>query len=237
MTVFMALYNLILKFFSAAHPFLILFLLLGLVKRHTLPEYQKGEFYLASHSIAYFFLLWLFFLTHHYSSKRYFLPIVILLLLWCGMGFWELSIQLSKKKPSWSVNTWACLLVIFAMVVMLPKSLEGIRESQDSRREIGFWLRENGVKHPVIISREPRFAFYARGKTIPVKDYNYSAIMKLAKKTGAHYLIINTKDLGIGLTHFLQSIHTDELKLIPGKMQARREKEGDKWLIYQILKN
>jgi len=237
MTVFIAFYKLILKFFSAAHPFLILFFLFGLARRHTLPKYHKGELYLAAYTIPYFFLLWLFFLTHHYSSKRYFLPIVILVLLWCGLGLWELAARLSKKSSLWSANRWAGLLVILAMVIMLPKSLASLRGNQDLRKEIGLWLRENGIKHPIIISRDPRFAFYARGKTISLKDYNYSAIIQLARKTGAHYLIVDTRDLGPGLTAFLQAMHPDELALIPGKMQARREEGGDKWLIYRILRN
>lgn len=237
MIILTALYKLIIKFFSATHPFLSLFFFFGLAKRHTLPKYLQGELYLATYTIPYFLLLWLFFLTHHYSSKRYFLPIIVLILLWCGLGFWELSVRLNKKRPSWSANRWAALLVILAMVIMLPKSLESLRESQELRKEIGLWLRENGVKDPIIISREPRFAFYARGKTVALKDYNYPGIMELGRKKRAHYLIINTKDLGAGLTHFLYAINPDELALIPGKMQARREEGGDKWLIYRILRN
>ena len=136
MTILIALYNLILKFFSAFHPFLILFLFFGLAKRHTVPKYLQGEIYLATYTIPYFLLLWLFFLTHHYSSKRYFLPIVIVVLLWSGLGFWELSVRLNKKRPSWPTNRWAALLVVLAMVIMLPKSLKSLREGQGLRKEI-----------------------------------------------------------------------------------------------------
>jgi DNA-binding transcriptional MocR family regulator len=117
---------------------------------------------------------------------------------------------------------------------MLPKALEPLRGDRALRRQIGLWLRENGVKHPIIITREPRIAFYAQGKAIPLEDYSYPRIIQLARETGANYLIINTKDLGTGLTEFLQAINPEELVLIPGKMQARQEEGGDKWLIYQF---
>jgi len=228
--------QLLLAFISALHPYLLPFLLGGLLLRNRTRD-RRGELYLATVMVTYLLLLWLFLSTHHYISKRHLLPVILLILIWCSGGISEISQSLEKLRPSWPSRYFTIFLLILTLGVMLPKDLKPIRAGHELRRQIGLWLRERGIKHPIIISREPRFAFYARGQGIPLTTYDYGQIMRLARRTGAHYLIINTGDLGDRLGIFLRSIDPKQLAILPIDGLDTEEPDGDKWLVFRFLNN
>ena len=184
------------KFAETVHPLLFPLFLLSLGWRVRKRETQKGDFYLLSHIIFYYFVLCLLVITYAYTvSRRHLVPLNALVLLWSGDGLvltarWVSARAASTWKERWRWLSKETLIICLCLMIliMLPKTFKVLRKDKLGVKEAGEWIQSQGIESPVEISDFTRIGYYAGGKHINLPALPPDQQMDVIERSGAHFL-------------------------------------------------
>jgi hypothetical protein len=181
------------RFTEKACPLLFNLALFGLGWRIKVKEFSAEERYLAAMMVV----LIVIFFPQLYASGRYHLPAIFLLYLWAGFGFVKIR-ELIERRFTRYPSLTAITLVIILLVTILPIALKPQRLDKVGYKEAGLWLRKQAPSPPVILTDDPRVAYYAGGTyaLIPPKA-TPEEIVKKGEKEKADYLVVEGKGTGI----------------------------------------
>lgn len=191
-------------------------------------------------------------LTHffHWVIPRYFLPCITLSFIWAGNGIdeiyqWWIKIKtiLKIKRYCFLNRYWAFTGIVIFLVILSfsPRLTQPIREDPYRRywkedRDMGLWMRENGITGEKVLSIKPYAAFYSGGKEAFLPDISYEELIGKARKEKIRYLVISERGIDWRVRRerlkFLldEDNKPEELKLV----HIINPKEGYKILLYRI---
>ena len=197
------------RFIEKAYPLPFLLTLFGVGWRIKAKEFSDEEKYLALLIAA--FIVTFFPLL--YASGRYHLPGIILSYLWAGFGFVKIWELIDKRFTRYGKAT-AVISVMILLGSILPLSLQPQRLDKIGRKEVGLWLREHTLTPPIILTDDPRVAYYAGGAyvTIPLAVTPLK-IVNMGIEKGVDYLVIEEKGTEVSDT-FTPFEQQGDLKLV-----------------------
>jgi hypothetical protein len=216
------------RFIEKIYYLPLLLVLFGLWWRVKAREFSAEERYVA----LLIGLLIVIFFPHLYASGRYHLPAVFLLYLWAGFGFVKIR-ELIERRFTRYPRLAAVVPIIILLGAMLPFSLQPQRLDKIGRKEAGLWLRKQVLSPPLIVTDDPRVAYYAGGEyvLIPPKATPEEIIEK-GRKEKAGYLVIEGK--GTVITDvFTPFVKQGELELV---LRHPYGKKGRTMYVYKMKK-
>ena len=164
------------KFVHKYHILLMMLFLFGLYRRFRSPGWSRPEVFLGVFWGLYLFVLWRHFVTYGYVSYRHFMPLVALSLPFAAFGLMETSSLIARKLATWrsfladpSQKVLACLIILVLLILSF-KAMKPQRADKMPLREAGSYIKEQGMSNPLIMSTDPRVAFYAEGRALPIDN-------------------------------------------------------------------
>jgi hypothetical protein len=174
------------RFIEKAYPLPLLLAFFGIGWRVKVKEFNAEEKYLTSLMVVLVVILF----PNLYASGRYLLPAVFLLYLWAGFTFVKVSALIERRSARYPRLTIGILATIL-LVTILPTTLKPQRLDKIGYKEAGLWLRERTLTPPVILTDDPRVAYYAGGEYVLIPPASTpQGIMKEGEKEKANYLVI-----------------------------------------------
>ena len=160
------------KYVSTFHPFLFIFLIIGVINWTRIDKKRFFGIYVTSIILFYLIILYRLNLTqlahgdniYKYPSIRHLMPLVIPAVFCVGLGVCAVGAWVHKKFHNCNFivgfkellkGTWIVQLIILMIVVsvLLPKTLKPQRFDKRGIREVGQWIRTNSHKpFPAILS-------------------------------------------------------------------------------------
>jgi hypothetical protein len=184
------------RFIEKAYPFPFLLALFGIGWRVKAREFSADEKYLASLMVVLIVILF----PNLYASGRYHLPAIFLLYLWAGFGFVKISEFIERKFTKYPRLTIGILAMIL-LVSILPATLKPQRLDKIGYKEAGLWLRQQVPSPPLILTDDPRVAYYADGTYLLIPpEARPEEIVEQGEREKADYLVIEGKGTGIADT-------------------------------------
>jgi uncharacterized membrane protein len=181
------------RFIEKACPLLFGLALFGLGWRVKARAFSAEERYLA----LLIGVLIVIFFPNLYASGRYHLPAIFLLYFWAGLGFVKVR-ELIERRFTRYPRLTAITLVIIILVTILPMALKPQRLDKIGYKEAGLWLREHTLTPPLILTDDPRVAYYAGGEYALIPhEATPEEIVGKGKKEKADYLVVEGKGTGI----------------------------------------
>jgi 4-amino-4-deoxy-L-arabinose transferase-like glycosyltransferase len=180
------------RFLEKAYPVPLLLALFGLGWRVKAREFSAEERYLA----LLIGVLIVIFFPLSYASGRYHLPAIFLLYLWAGFGFVRIR-ELIDRRFTRYLRLTVVILVMILLGTILPISLRPQRLDKVGYKEAGVWLRKQVLSPPLILTDDPRVAYYAGGEyvTSPPKA-TPEEIVEKGRKEKVDYLVMEGKGTG-----------------------------------------
>jgi len=152
-------------------------------------EFSAEERYLASLMVV----LIICFFPFLYASGRYHLPAIFLLYLWAGFGFVKLR-ELIDRRFTRHPRLAAIIPVMILLGTMISFSLQPQRLDKIGYKEAGVWLRKQVLSPPLILTDDPRVAYYAGGEYVLIPPAaTPKEIIEKGKKEKADYLVVEEK--------------------------------------------
>jgi 4-amino-4-deoxy-L-arabinose transferase-like glycosyltransferase len=224
--------HIIKKYFSTFHPFLFIFLIIGVINWTRIGKKRFFGTYVTSTILFYLIILYRLNLTHlgqgdniyQYPSRRHLMPLVIPGIFFVGLGVFVAGVWIHEKFHNCNFivgfkellkSTWKVQLIVLMIVIsaLLPKTLKPQRFDKHGIKVVGQWIRTNSHKpSPVILSDSSRNAYYAGGKHIVMGRYNSNVITE-AEQTNADYIMITYRERRIIEKELLQSVKDKKIAL------------------------
>jgi 4-amino-4-deoxy-L-arabinose transferase-like glycosyltransferase len=236
------------RYLTTFHPFLFLFLIIGVIKWTRVKKVRYFGFYIVSIIVLYLLVLYRLNISapspFQYPSRRHLIPLVIPAIFCVGIGVhvtgsWiHEKLQFGKLKSGLRGrlrNVWMVQLLILMIIVsvLLPKTLKPQRSDKLGIKEVGQWIRENSNKpSPAILSISARNAYYAGGTHVQVDSINNALSNARAKKVD--YILITHREYRVIEKELLQSVKDKKIAL------AHKFPEGNSLnkrsiLLYKVL--
>ncbi len=141
-------------------------------------------------------------------NVRFLMPLVPLFICWLAKGTvdfgeWFLATVASLKRARNLIPYFKSVIVpITAAVIlisMLPLFVYLIRGDKwndyAGQKRAAQWIKENDIgRVPVIMSRVPITAFYAKGRNVALNDQDYASLVEHARNEHVDYLVVNERD-------------------------------------------
>jgi len=207
------------KIVKVCNPMLFVLVLLGLMRRKVIPRNLHGESFLMSVVLAYMSVIGVIM----WSTQRYLFFPILLSYLWAGVGFVEIQESVRKwfRLPPERVVVGAsvCVLLFFLPVLFNPYRTERL-----GIKVIGTWIRERETGIPVVLTDDPRVAYYARGDCVLVNRQNYEESVRNAAGDSHAYVVV--KSIELREYPSLRDLATREFhsKVVPGLSDKERKK-------------
>jgi hypothetical protein len=218
------------KYLSTFHPFLFVFLIMGVINWTRVKRERLFGFYIITVIIFYLFILYRLNITYiasHgniYPSRRHLMPIIIPAVFCVGIGVCTIGtwiherFQIDRLKSGFREllrSAWIVQLIILVIVVgaLLPKTLKSQGVDKLGVKEVGRWIRENSDKpSPAILSASARNAYYAGGKHIQIRSVGSALSSARAEK--ADYILITHKEYKAIEKKLQQSLNNKQIMLV-----------------------
>ncbi len=191
------------KFQKAMHPFLLILLAFGTIRRKYVPYHRREELFLLSVLAILFLVLFRYGTVIVYIGTRHMMVPVMLCLAWAGAGVVELEHRIRNTSLAVkSTNGWIVafrylrwMFLILVIISLLPKTLASQRVDKIPIMEAGLWIKKHAPKKPVVMTQEGllRVAFYADGTFLEIPQDE--ALDEYVKKREVDFLAINEKDI------------------------------------------
>jgi hypothetical protein len=166
-------------------------------------------------------------------SGRYHLPAIFLLYLTAGFGFAKVRelIKSRFRRYPWLA---AVIPVIIIVGAMLSFALQPQRPDKSGYKEAGLWLQKQSATPPLILTDDPRVAYYAGGEyiAIPPEAKPEEVVTRGIKEERADYLVMEGKGTAIA-DAFAPFEKKGELKLVLSRPSGRK---GRTIYVYEIKK-
>jgi len=223
--------HVIIKYVSTFHPFLFIFLVIGVIDWTRVGKKRFFSIYVISTILFYLIILHRLNMTHlgygdniyRYPSRRHLMPLVIPAVFFVGLGIYATGAWTHKKFHNCNFivgfkelleRTWKVQLIVLMIVVsvLLPKTLKPQRFDKRGIREVGQWIMANSHKpFPAILSDSSRNAYYAGGKHIQM--YGINSALGEARARKADYIIIMQRDYEVIAKELLQNVKDKKVEL------------------------
>jgi 4-amino-4-deoxy-L-arabinose transferase-like glycosyltransferase len=244
--------HIIKKYFSTFHPFLFIFLIIGVINWTRIAKKRFFGIYVTSIILFYLVILYRLNLTYlgrgdniyQYPSRRHLMPLVILAVFFVGLGVYTVGAWTHKKFHNCNFivgfkellkNTWKVQLIVLMIVVsvLLPKTLKPQRFDKYGIKVVGQWIRTNSHKSsPAILSGSFRNTYYSGGKHFQI--YNINGALGYARAKNVDYILITFKEYMVLEEEILQCIKGNKITLAykyPEKKPLKRRSV----LLYEVL--
>ena len=240
------------KYLTTFHPFLFMFLIMGVIKWTRVRNVRYFGFYIASIIMSYLLVFYrlniAFAPASQYPSRRHLIPLVIPAIFCVGIGVYATGswvhekFQFDKLKSGLRgrlKNVWIAQLLILIIIisVLLPKTLKPQRSDKLGIKKAGQWVRENSSKpHPAILSTLARSAYYAGGTHVHLGSIN-SALGRINNALRANkvdYILITQKEYEIIEKEMRKFVKSGQIVLVykyPEKKSLNRRNV----LLFKIL--
>jgi 4-amino-4-deoxy-L-arabinose transferase-like glycosyltransferase len=236
------------KYLTTFHPFLFLFLIIGVINWTRIKKVQYFGFYMTSIIVFYLLVLYRLHLTfapaYQYPSRRHLIPLVIPAIFCVGIGVYATGSWVHKKFQFDKLksglrgrlrNVWIAQLLILMIIVsvLLPKTLKPQRFDKLGIKKAGQWIREHSHKpSPAILSDSSRNAYYAGGTHVHMESINGAFGIVQAGKVD--YILITHREYMVIEKQLQQSIKDKKIAL------AYKFPEGNSLnkrivLLYEVL--
>ena len=240
------------KYVSTFHPFLFIFLIIGVINWTRINKKRFFDIYVASIILFYLIILYrlnLAYSTHdgdiyQYPSRRHLMPLVIPAIFFAGLGVYFAGAWIHGKFHNCSLivgfkellkSTWIVQLIVLMIVVsvLLPKTLKPQRSDKLGIKEAGQWVVEHSHKsYPLLLSGSSRNAYYAGGRHIQMSSINGALAMAQAGKVD--YILITYREYKVIEKELLQSVKDKKIELAykyPEKTPSNRRSV----FLYKVL--
>ena len=236
------------KYLTTFHPFLFLFLIIGVIKWTRVRKVRYFGFYIASIIVFYLLVFYRLNLAYapafHYPSRRHLIPLVIPAIFCVGIGVYATGswihekFQFDKLKSGLRGrlrNVWIAQLLILIIIisVLLPKTLKPQRSDKLGIKKAGQWIRENShIQSPAILSDSFRNAYYAGGKHVHIERIEQE--INLAREKKPDYMLITYREYMVIEEELLQLVKDKKIALVykyPEKKSLNRRNV----LLFKIL--
>ena len=232
-----------------------LLLLLGLGLFGT--AWTREKALLNLYLLSFFIFFWFIVIPIFHINLRYFIPLLPLSFMWIAIGannFLEwfsktlenMTNKFSDKIPIKIVGS--IFLILFVLVgSILPELGKRMKKYKGStvewapcveQKKAGLWLKEHGVKSPVIMAYNHAVGFYAGNysiqQSVEIPENKIDRLLEYAKFRGVKYLVLNDR---YQQRHPLIA-HLYEQKAVPPELKLiyfDKMENGLKTLIYEIL--
>jgi 4-amino-4-deoxy-L-arabinose transferase-like glycosyltransferase len=168
--------------------------------------------YLASYVVFFWFVL----IPSFHIVIRYFVPLIPIASIWLITGGYRMQRWLKEtfsnfnefSIPSrWlSILSTMIVLVIIIGGVILPDFVKFMKNDINSTEEwspaieqkkAGLWLKQNGVKHPIVMAYNHAVSFYAGNykiaESVEIPEDDINPILAYAKFRGVNYIVLNDR--------------------------------------------
>jgi 4-amino-4-deoxy-L-arabinose transferase-like glycosyltransferase len=173
------LFPLIRKIIKVYHPILFLFLLAGLIRRKVIPRDLLGEIFLFSFIFSHLVIIGLMM----WSTQRYLFFLILLSYLWAGVGVVEIQEKvMGKLHLSQQKLTLGLSILIF--LVFLTSFVKPYRVEKLGIKTIGFWIKNQEIGKPLILTDAYRVAYYAGGDLLVMDKLNIGKASSKPKRKG-----------------------------------------------------
>ena len=216
------------KYLTTFHPFLFLFLIIGVINWTRIKKVQYFGFYMTSIIVFYLLVLYRLHLTfapaYQYPSRRHLIPLVIPAIFCVGIGVYATGSWIHEKFQFDKLrsglggrlrNVWIAQLLILIIIisVLLPKTLKPQRSDKLGIKKAGQWIRENShIQSPAILSDSFRNAYYAGGKHVHIERIEQA--ISLAREKRPDYMLITYREYMVIEEELLQLVKDKKIALV-----------------------
>lgn len=207
--------------------------------------------------LCYVLFFWFVLIPAFHINLRYFMPVLPLSFIWVAAGavwFVDWGTETLKKSapnlPGW-ISPKTVSVVILTLIVLggsilpeLSKRLGKSKYATDEwapaleQKKAGLWLKEQGVKSPIIMAYNHAVSFYAGNyeikESIEIPENKIDRCLAYARHRGAKYLVLNDRYKH----HHPLIAHVYEQRDVPPDLKliySDKMKNGLGTLIYEIV--
>ncbi|MCR4290433.1 MAG: glycosyltransferase family 39 protein [Candidatus Scalindua sp.] len=240
------------KYVSTFHPFLLIFLIIGVINWTRVDKKRFFGIYVTSIILFYLIILYRLNLTYlghgdniyQYPSRRHLMPLVIPAVFFVGLGVYAAGAWIHEKFHNCHFivgfkellkSTWIVQLIVLIIVVsvLLPKTLKPQRFDKHGIKVVGQWIKTNSRNpSPVILSDSSRNAYYAGGEHAQMYGINDALGEAQARK--ADYIIIMQRDYEVMEKELLQYIKDKKITLAY-KYSEKNSLNKHSVFLYEVL--
>jgi 4-amino-4-deoxy-L-arabinose transferase-like glycosyltransferase len=174
------------KFQVALNPLLFLLAVWGFTRRREGNYPWNQNLFL----IAFIFFFFAFVFPHFKMSARYSSQMIPTALPWTAYGFVHISDWFTRFEATRRRALGIGLLIVMTGLIV-QGSLEGDREHRELQREVGLWLKHNGVHGEKIMSPRVHEAFYAEMELVRYQEDDLGTVIEAVDSKRAHYVVIH----------------------------------------------
>jgi 4-amino-4-deoxy-L-arabinose transferase-like glycosyltransferase len=244
--------HVIIKYVSTFHPFLFIFLVIGVIDWTRVDKKRFFSIYVTSTILFYLIILHRLNMTHlgygdniyQYPSRRHLMPLVIPAVFFVGLGVYATGAWTHKKFHNCNFivgfkelleRTWKVQLIVLMIVVsvLLPKTLKPQRYDKHGIKVVGQWIMVNSHKSsPAILSDSSRNAYYAGGKHVQMSGIN--GALGAAQAGKVDYIIIMRRDYDVIKKEILKYEEGKKIELAY-KYPEKKPLNKHSVLLYEVL--
>lgn len=232
---------------------LLLLLGIGLFVVPWLKKRTQVNLYL----LAFIGFFWFVLIPAFHITLRYFVPLIPISLIWVALGAnrvidWlsetlEINLGVMRKRVPVKIVSHALVILLIVGASVLPEFGKHMRKTMDSTNEwdpcieqkkAGLWLKEHGVKKPVIMAKNHAVSFYAGNyeikESVTIPHNSIDRMLEYAKYRGVNYIVLNDR--------YREDYPTLEYLLeqkdIPPRLKLvyfDKENNGLRTVIYQVV--
>ena len=219
------------KYVSTFHPFLFIFLIIGVINWTRIDKKRFFGIYVTSTILFYLIILYRLNLTHlghgdniyQYPSRRHLMPLVIPGVFFVGLGVYAAGAWIHEKFHNCHFivgfkellkSTWIVQLIVLIIVVsvLLPKTLKPQRFDKHGIKVVGQWIRTNFHKSSfAILSSSLRNTYYSGGKHFQAENIN--GALDYARAKNVDYILITYKEYIVLEEEILQHVKDKKIEL------------------------
>ncbi len=231
---------------------ILILMILGLFGK----PWDKKRIYRDLYLLCYVFFFWFIVIPLFHINDRYFMSVFPIVLIWASEGFFYLISWFEKTLENIKFNSFArmtprSMAIVFTtgvilIGVFLPQLGKVITRNPWKKdyfmdpieqRIAGEWIKKQGKKNPIIMSRGHTVDFYAGNyhiqETVTIPKNELERILAYAKYRNVDYLVLNERYA----KDFPQIAYLLDAKDVPASLKlvySNEFKPGLKTVIYQL---